>query len=807
MKSEEKDAIDLGPTPPTAAPAQAINILLVDDEARNLDVLESILQSPDYRLVRAKSADEALMALIQSDFAAIVLDVNMPDMNGFELAGLIKKRKRSRHIPIIFLTAYFQEDKDVLQGYDIGAVDYLTKPANPQILRSKVSAFAELFRTTQALAIANAALEMEIAQRQRAEEALRQVNNELEGRVQKRMFDLSQANAELRESRNAEHARRSELEALMEAAPVAIWMAHDPKCLRITGNRAAHAMLRLPPGENISRSIPEAETLQHFEVFRNGQQMRLDDLPTRKAAQTGKPVRDQELEFRFDDGSFTWAYGNAIPLLDDNGSVRGVVATFVDITERKRTEQALRESEERFRTMANVAPVMIWMSGPDGLCTYVNKPWTDFTGRAAEQEHGRLWFERAHPQDWPRCQKNYLASFERQEPFEMTYRLRRSDNEYRWISDRGVPRYTPDGTFLGYIGACLDITERKESEERFVRLNQTLVSVMGAIPDILFVTTREGRIQFENAAADRFTRAIGLENCLPAPIEAELKQVMETGEHRLPTNFKIAHRFDIDHESRYFLSRVVAMTTFDHQVFGAVVMLQDVTEFRLLDEVKTNMIATVSHELKTPITSLRTALLVLLEQAVGTVNDRQLEMIKIARDETERLLRTLYTLLDLTRFEDNAVGLRLEKVRAEELVGAAIQAVQVAASSAQLTIKGEWEADLPTLCVDRERIVHVLTNLLTNAIKYSPAGADITVHARKQGADIYFSVVDRGPGVPREHHSRLFEKFFRVPGTKEKGIGLGLWIAREFILGHRGRIGVHSEAGEGSEFYFVLPAN
>src|SRR5580698_6406172 len=129
-----------------------IKILLVDDEVRNLDALESFLESPAYTLVRVTSGDAALLHLLDGEFAAIVLDVQMPGMSGIELANLIKQRKRTQHIPIIFLTAYFQEDKDVLEGYGIGAVDYLTKPVNPQILKSKIGVFVDLFRKTRALA-------------------------------------------------------------------------------------------------------------------------------------------------------------------------------------------------------------------------------------------------------------------------------------------------------------------------------------------------------------------------------------------------------------------------------------------------------------------------------------------------------------------------------------------------------------------------------------------------------------------------------------------------------------------------------
>jgi signal transduction histidine kinase len=194
--------------------AGAARILLVDDDVRNLDVLESLLQSPEHELVRALTADQALILLLAGEFAAIVLDIQMPGMSGLELANLIKQRKRTQHIPIIFLTAYYQEDEDVLVGYGSGAVDYLTKPINPQILRSKIGIFVDLFRKTRALTASNAALEAEIAQRLEAEEALRRANNDLEARVEARTVDLSRANEEL----SAREAALSASEARLKAA-------------------------------------------------------------------------------------------------------------------------------------------------------------------------------------------------------------------------------------------------------------------------------------------------------------------------------------------------------------------------------------------------------------------------------------------------------------------------------------------------------------------------------------------------------------------------------------------------------------
>ena len=194
--------------PPALAPNSAIDrvpivedepisILLVDDEPKNLTVLESVLNNTGYRLVRAGSADEALLALVADEFALLVLDIQMPGMNGFELAQMIKSRKKTAGVPIIFLTAYYSDDQHVLEGYGTGAVDFLHKPINPAILQSKVAVFAELHRTSRALRSANLALIAEVAERKRAQEELSHLTRELERRVDERTAKLIEANAAL----------------------------------------------------------------------------------------------------------------------------------------------------------------------------------------------------------------------------------------------------------------------------------------------------------------------------------------------------------------------------------------------------------------------------------------------------------------------------------------------------------------------------------------------------------------------------------------------------------------------------------
>jgi PAS domain S-box-containing protein len=152
-----------------------------------------------------------------------------------------------------------------------------------------------------------------------------------------------------------------------------------------------------------------------------------------------------------------------------------LIVTLSDITERKRAETTARESEQRFRSVANTAPVMIWMSGPDKLCDYFNQPWLDFTGRPLEKELGNGWAEGVDPEDLEICLETFTTSFDRREPFQIQYRLRRHDGEFRWIFDQAVPKFNADGSFAGYIGSCIDVTEHKLAKEALSNISRKLI--------------------------------------------------------------------------------------------------------------------------------------------------------------------------------------------------------------------------------------------------------------------------------------------------------------------------------------------
>jgi PAS domain S-box-containing protein len=310
------------PAPQPAEPPSArgtVNILIVDDEARNLDVLESILYQPGYRLVRATSADEALLALVESDFAVLVLDINMPVMNGIELANLIKQRKRNQHIPILFLTAYYQDEKFVLEGYGIGAVDYLTKPVNPQILRAKVAVFVDLHRLHRALAESHAALEKEIIQRQHAEESLRLSNYELESRVQQRTSELSVANAAL---------KAGEAQLRLVADHASIFLAHIDRFHRFRFvNRAYATRFGLSPDEFVGASLARIMGEAAYRTCR----------PHLERALAGERV-EFEAELSDEEIGPHWMHVVYEPERSQSNEVSGIVAVMSDTTVRKRAE-------------------------------------------------------------------------------------------------------------------------------------------------------------------------------------------------------------------------------------------------------------------------------------------------------------------------------------------------------------------------------------------------------------------------------------------------------------------------------------
>ena len=327
-----------------------------------------------------------------------------------------------------------------------------------------------------------------------------------------------------------------------------------------------------------------------------------------------------------------------------------------------------------------------------------------------------------------------------------------------------------------------------------------------AFPDSILALSMDGKINFANPAAGKLLQKLNCDYGLPLAIQEEVGKVLKGAPDSVPTSFEKAIAVRIDDHEAFLLPRVIGMRDEAGNMFGAALVLQDVTRFRLMDEVKTNLVSTVSHELKTPLTSIRMGLHLLLEERIGPLNPKQLELLVAAREDSERLLRMINDLLDLARLESGHTRQRFEVVSPAALIDDALPNLRSLAEAHDARLVVEVAPDLPDVTVDARQINHVFSNFVSNAARFSKPGEEIVLSAKSQGKTVRFSVLDHGPGIPKEFQSRVFERFFRIPGTEESnGVGLGLAIAKEIVASHGGSIGLHSTPGEGSEFYFDLP--
>lgn len=238
---------------------------------------------------------------------------------------------------------------------------------------------------------------------------------------------------------------------------------------------------------------------------------------------------------------------------------------------------------------------------------------------------------------------------------------------------------------------------------------------------------------------------------------------------------------------------------------GYVILLRNITPFRELDLAKTNFIATVSHELKTPIAAIKLSLQLLNNDSTGILNGEQLQLLSSIGEDSDRLLKITGELLDMSQVETGNIQLNIRRSIIHPIIKYAIETTRTAAESKQLAILVNASEDLPLVKADPEKTTWVLTNFLSNAIRYSPEHGSITINVSVENEKIAVSVKDDGRGIDSRYLSRIFERYFQIPGSNRSGSGLGLAISKEFIEAQGGSIGVESSPGMGSTFYFYLP--
>ena len=337
-------------------------------------------------------------------------------------------------------------------------------------------------------------------------------------------------------------------------------------------------------------------------------------------------------------------------------------------------------------------------------------------------------------------------------------------------------------------------------------------AVIDSLSDPVVVLGVEGEILHLNAAAESLLELrpdaglSGAHGPLRDVLERVRGHVLAGKGPYVPKGLGEAVRVSGKEGDRRFLPRGTPVYSEQGAVIGASIVLQDVTRLLSFEELRNDLVAGVAHELRTPLTSLRMAIHLLNEQAVGPVTEKQADLLFAAREDCERLQGIVEELLDLSRIQGGKLQLQPVIADVEELAQAALEPQQSAAELRGIELHDEVLPGSGQVRVDPDRIALVFANLVGNAVRHSPPGGSVRVRSRPDGMQqVRFEVVDQGPGVPHEYRQAIFEKYFQLPDAPPGGAGLGLFIAREIVRAHGGEIGVEEAPGGGSTFWFTVP--
>ena len=343
---------------------------------------------------------------------------------------------------------------------------------------------------------------------------------------------------------------------------------------------------------------------------------------------------------------------------------------------------------------------------------------------------------------------------------------------------------------------------------KLIRSQQATLSALNSLPDAVIICNPTGHIEFCNELAQSlFDLKTGetIESVENEKIRELFERVLVERRPLPLRTYESAIRIFKDGEEHFFLPEAVPLLDEERRLVGVTLILSDVTRQRQIDEVKSGLISTVSHELKTPLTSIRLATHVLLNEELGPLTPKQAELVVAARDDSERLYRIIENLLDIHKLESGASRVESAPVSPEQLLLGVVEEMRPAFVDRGVSLVLNLHGDVPEVLADRLRLEIVFSNLLGNGLKFTQPGGQVRVSVRGENELVHFSVEDTGLGISEEHLPHIFEKFFRTPGRGPRSTaGLGLAIVKEIIEAHGSKIEVSSKPGEGARFSFTL---
>jgi len=660
-----------------------------------------------------------------------------------------------------------------------------------------------------------------------------------------------QAEQAVRDSEMRARERAEELQVLMAALPVAVFIARDPMCAEVVGNPHAYQLLGMPQDSNLSASAPgDMPQRQPFQEFRQGRPLDTGELPLQRAARDAVDVNLEEISFVFADGTVKHLLGSARPLRNAEGAVRGAISAFVEITDFRRAQEQLRERDLQITSVADNSPDILARFDRGLRHVFVSAAVTRATGIRPEVLIGRTNAELDMPQ--PQCAQwdaALRAVFETGQPGAIEFELD-GPGGVRHFRSRLVPERDAAGAVAHVLGVTTDVSEtvaarsaataallqaehRADEAESARRLLQ---GILEFIPEGLVIAEPGANGGVEVQMVSRFasemlsqTRSVlagtlaqtfetwGLrreDGTVPALHELPIARAVHQGEVVLDEEWQL-HRSDGQGVS--VLCSAGPIRDEAGRIVAGVVAWRDISplkrvlsELRDADRRKDEFLATLAHELRNPLAPLRNGLQMLQQTSDPAVAARMREMMT---RQLSHMVRLVDDLLDVSRITSGKVALRLEHLSLRVVAGLAVESARPLIEGARHTLVCDFPAQDLWVHGDPHRLAQVMGNLLTNATKYTPqdppGGGRIVLKLQAQGEQALISVSDNGLGIPPHLLDEVFGMFTQVNHTLDRaqgGLGIGLALVKKLVQLHGGEVVAASEGeGHGSVFTVSLP--
>lgn len=517
------------------------------------------------------------------------------------------------------------------------------------------------------------------------------------------------------------------------------------------------------------------------------------------------------------DQNTTEAFFNFVysPYTNQQGHIEGVMVMGFDVTGKVLARRELAEQQLLFKDITDAAGTALWTVDTKGNIIFVNQTWIDWTGKPYESHLGRGWIEYVAPEDRDRVIGGYIRDVNRKRQYEVDFRVLRSDGKVQWVAATGKPRYLANGDFAGYVGSCMDITERKKAEQQLKDSEERFRHIADSAPVLIWMAGIDKSTTFLNKSWIQFANVAQLlsdsgymqsDLIHPQDKDMVLDSYRQAFDNQQEFYFEYRMKRYNDEHYRWIGMKGVPRITADGAFAGYIGSGMDITGMKEHEQVKNDFIGMASHELKTPITSIKAYIQLLLTIYKKKAEDEFLmKSLTTVNKQINKLTRLITDLLDVSKMESGRLSLNSEPFSLNELLKETIEEVQHTATQHDIIYA---PIEPLTLCADRDRIAQVITNFLTNAIKYSPESDRVDVKVTTNGDEVCIAIKDYGIGINPEEQSKIFNRFYRVEGRNEQtfsGFGIGLYVAAEIVKRHNGKVWVESEKDQGSAFYFSLP--